>query len=127
MQAGMTTIRKIYSIIGPPTSNACWEAQKGRFMHYQFLFFFLVIFGIQAFGFAIHTQELYKKEKDVAFSFADVKYFHRFTTNDQHEYTPAAQEDLNAWKDMVTIRYYRKAKDDGALAAIANATLENYK
>jgi hypothetical protein len=68
-----------------------------------------------------------KKEKVAAFSLADLKYFHRFTKVDQHEYTPNGQEDLNAWTDMVTINLYRKAKDGDALAAIANAVLENYK
>jgi hypothetical protein len=47
--------------------------------------------------------------------------------DDQHEYTPAGQEDLKAWKDMVTLQYYRKAKDGEALAAVANAVLNNYK
>jgi len=65
--------------------------------------------------------------KEEAFSFANVKYFHRFTQQDQHEYTPAGQEDLNAWTDMVTIQLYRKAKDGEGLAAAANAVLENYK
>lgn len=51
------------------------------------------------------------KAKVEAFSFARVKYFHRFTKDDQHEYTPEGQEDLNAWADMVTINLYRKAKD----------------
>jgi hypothetical protein len=68
-----------------------------------------------------------RKEKVAAFSFADVKYFHRFTKDDQHEYTPDGQEDLNAWTDMVTILSYPKAKDGEALAATANAVLENYK
>ena len=68
-----------------------------------------------------------KKERVAAFSFADVKYFHRFTEADQHEYTPDGQEDLNAWTDMVTILFYRKAKDAEGLAATANAVLENYK
>jgi len=67
------------------------------------------------------------KAKVEAFSFASVKYFHRFTKDDQHEYTPEGQEDLNAWADMVTIHLYRKAKDGEALAAMANAVLENYK
>ena len=67
------------------------------------------------------------KAKVEAFSFARVKYFHRFTKDDQHEYTPEGQEDLNAWADMVTIHLYRKAKDGDALAAMANAVLENYK
>lgn len=34
---------------------------------------------------------------------------------------------MKAWTDMVTILFYRKAKDGDALAAIANAVLENYK
>src|SRR5215204_1030560 len=62
-----------------------------------------------------------------AFSFAGVAYFHRFTKNDQHEFTPAGQEDLNAWADMVTVHVYRDATNGEALAATANAVLENYK
>lgn len=68
-----------------------------------------------------------KKEKATDFSLADVEYFHRFTKDDQHEYTPEGQEDLKAWTDMTTIQIYRKAKDGEALAATANAVLENYK
>lgn len=66
-------------------------------------------------------------QKDADFSFSDVNYFHRFTKDDQHEYTPDGQENLNAWTDMVTILSYRKAKDGEGLAATANAVLENYK
>ena len=66
-------------------------------------------------------------EKAAAFSLAEVKYFHRFTKDDQHEYTPAGQENLNAWTDMVTLRVYRNAKDGEGLASTANAVLENYK
>jgi hypothetical protein len=44
-----------------------------------------------------------KKAIDAAFSLADVKYFHGYTQADQHEYTPAGQEDLRAWRDMVTV------------------------
>jgi len=67
-----------------------------------------------------------EKEK-AAIAFGNVKYFHRFTQNDQHEYTPAGQEDLEAWKDMVTILYFRNVKDGDALAAVANNSLETYK
>jgi hypothetical protein len=61
------------------------------------------------------------------FSFAGINYFHRFTKDDQHEYTPKGQEDLSDWKDMVTINFYRRAKDGETLAATANAVLQNYK
>jgi len=87
---------------------------------------FLLTALFQIVGGACLSQDFSKTEK-AAISFGDVKYFHRFTTNDQHEYTPAGQEDLDAWKDMVTIHYYRNAKDGEALAAIANGTLGNYK
>ena len=49
------------------------------------------------------SQETDKKEKAAAFALEDVKYFHRFTKADQHEYTPDGQEDLKSWTDMVTI------------------------
>lgn len=65
------------------------------------------------------------KVKSAAFSLAGVEYFHRFTQDDQHEYTPNGQGDLKAWTDMVTIHFYRNAKDGEALAGTANAVLEN--
>lgn len=74
-----------------------------------------------------HPQRTGQKEQPAAFSLAGVKYFHRFTKDDQHEYTPAGQENLQAWTDMVTTHVYRNAKDGEALAATANVVLENYK
>ena len=62
-----------------------------------------------------------------AFSLGGIAYFHRYTTGDQHEYTPKGQEDLNAWTDMVTILAYRNVTDGEGLAASANAVLETYK
>jgi hypothetical protein len=67
------------------------------------------------------------KGKPAAFALAGVNYFHRFTKDDLHEYTPDGQEDLKHWTDMVTINYYPKAKDGESLATTANAVLENYK
>ena len=84
-------------------------------------FFFFAALGVHNLAGASLKKDSGTKEKDAAFSFAEVKYFHRFTKDDQHEYTPAVQEDLKAWKDMVTIHYYRKAIDGEALAAIANS------
>lgn len=62
-----------------------------------------------------------------AFTFRNTDYFHRWSQNTQHEFTPDKQEDLKAWTDMVTINLYPEAKDGDTLAARANATLENYK
>ena len=62
-----------------------------------------------------------------AFVFRAVEYFHRWSQNEQHEFTPKGQEDLKKWTDMVTLNIYRDARDGDALAAKANAVLANYK
>lgn len=67
------------------------------------------------------------KKESAAFTFAEVNYFRRFTQGEQHEYTPAGQENLQTWTDMVTLWFYRNAKTAEALAATANTVLTNYK
>ncbi|HVF70283.1 MAG TPA: hypothetical protein VM940_01630 [Chthoniobacterales bacterium] len=62
-----------------------------------------------------------------AFVLRSVDYFHRWSQNDQHEFTPAGQEDLEKWADMVTINVYPDVHDGDALAVTANAVLANYK
>jgi hypothetical protein len=62
-----------------------------------------------------------------AFVFGGIDYFHRWSQNDQHEFTPEGQENLDKWADMITINVYQSAHDGDALAAKANAVLENYK
>ncbi len=47
--------------------------------------------------------------------------------NHQHEFTPEGREDLEMWSDMITMNVYPDAHDGDALAAKANAILENYK
>jgi hypothetical protein len=73
------------------------------------------------------TEQSNPKEKAAAFEFSNVKYFHRYAKGDMHEYTPAGQDDLKHWTDMVTLHAYRNASDGDALAATANAVLQNYK
>lgn len=62
-----------------------------------------------------------------AFVFGEVGYFHRWSQNDQHEFTPATQDDLKRWSDMITVNGYPDVADGERLAATANAVLENYK
>jgi len=62
-----------------------------------------------------------------AFVFGEVPYFHRWSQNDQHEFTPAKQEDLKQWSDMITVNGYPDVADGDQLAVTANAVLENYK
>src|SRR5256885_1119070 len=59
--------------------------------------------------------------------FREVSYFYRWSKNDQTEFTPEKQEDLNTWTDMITLNGYPDVGDGERLAAAANAVLENYK
>ena len=61
------------------------------------------------------------------FVFRETAYWHRWSKNDQHEYTPKGQEDLQQWVDMITINRYPDVHDGERLAATANSVLENYK
>jgi len=62
-----------------------------------------------------------------AFTFRGVGYLHRWSMNGQHEFTPEGQENLKKWSDMITMNVYPDAHNGEALAAKANAVLENYK
>ena len=62
-----------------------------------------------------------------AFAFRGVDYFHRWSQGEQHEFTPARQEDLKKWADMMTVNGYPGIDDGDGLAATANSVLENYK
>ena len=54
-------------------------------------------------------------------------YLHRWSQNDQHEFTPRGQEDLNKWTDMLTVNVYRQVTNGEGLALVANQVLERYK
>jgi hypothetical protein len=62
-----------------------------------------------------------------AFAFEHVDYFHRWSSATQHEFTPARQEDLEHWSDMITVNDYPGVDDDEKMAQTANAVLGNYE
>ena len=62
-----------------------------------------------------------------AFVFRGVSYFHRWSNNDQHEFTPDKQEDLDHWSDMITVNAYPGVDDGEKMAGTANAVLGNYR
>lgn len=70
---------------------------------------------------------LTSKEDRSAFAFQKVDYFHRWSQGTQHEFTPAKQEDLDHWADMITINVYPGVDDGEKLAGTANAVLGNYR
>src|SRR3954468_8681148 len=70
---------------------------------------------------------LTSKDDRAAFAFQKVDYFHRWSQNQQHEFTPAKQEDLDHWSDMITINGYPSVGDADKLAGATNGVLENYR
>jgi hypothetical protein len=67
------------------------------------------------------------EKNNAGFSFRGVEYFHRWSQGTQHEFTPAKQEDLEHWTDMITINGYPGVNDGEKMAGTANAVLGNYK
>jgi hypothetical protein len=63
----------------------------------------------------------------VTLTFAGQAYRLRWSSQHQHEFTPAGQEDLNRWTDMVTINTYPGVSDGDGLADVANRALGNYR
>ena len=62
-----------------------------------------------------------------ALSFRGVGYWHRWSKNGQHEFTPEGQSDLQAWTDMVIVNVHREVRTEEQLAGLANAVLGNYQ
>jgi hypothetical protein len=80
-----------------------------------------LLVALAAFSFAA------KKQEPAAFEFREVEYFHRWSQGNQHEFTPANQEDLEHWTDMITINGYPGVDDAEKMAGAANAVLANYQ
>ena len=62
-----------------------------------------------------------------SFVFKEAGYFHRWSLNNQHEFTPEGQEDLEKWAEMVTMNIYPNVHEGEGLASVANVVLDNYK
>jgi len=60
-------------------------------------------------------------------TFSGKEYFHRWSDKNQHEFTPAKQEDLSKWNDMMTINLYPQINNGDGLAGAANSILGTYQ
>lgn len=63
----------------------------------------------------------------VTLDFSGQTYRLRWSSQHQHEFTPAGQDDLSRWTDMVTINTYPGVSDGEGLAVVANRVLGTYK
>ena len=60
-------------------------------------------------------------------SLGGTTYLHRWSKDDQHEFTPQRDPDLKTWRDMVTVNVHPLATTPEKTAGIANKMLANYK
>jgi hypothetical protein len=90
------------------------------------LYFVLILISLICATSAAAQKEADTKSK-ITLNFNQTDYLHRWSQNDQHEFTPPGQEDLSKWTDMLTINFYQHVTDGEALATVANQVLENYK
>lgn len=88
-------------------------------------FALILIFTVCATIGATHKQADAKSKLILNFNQTD--YVHRWSQNDQHEFTPPGQDDLSKWTDMLTINFYPQVNEAEGLAMVANQVLENYK
>lgn len=60
-------------------------------------------------------------------SLGGTTYLHRWSKNDQHEFTPVRDPDLKKWRDMVTVNVHEAATTPEKLAEVANKMLTSYQ
>jgi len=68
-----------------------------------------------------------QKPAKTPLKFQGVDYYHRYSKDTLHEYTPKGQENLQKWADMITINDYPSVRTGDGLASAANSVLETYK
>ena len=59
--------------------------------------------------------------------FAGQTFVHRWSKDNQNEFTPPEQPDLSAWHEMLTLNIYPTVHDGEQLAQLSNAVLANYQ
>lgn len=60
------------------------------------------------------------------FTFDGTEYFHRWSKDDQHDFTPLEQIELSDWSDMVSLYRYPGLQTAAELEALTNVVLAHY-
>ncbi len=68
-----------------------------------------------------------EQSEKLKLEFDGIEFLHRNSEGNLHEFTPADQEDLEAWTDMLSVIVYPDVEDGDDLAEIANRVLGLYK
>lgn len=59
--------------------------------------------------------------------FRGASFVHRWSREDQHEFTPRDDTDLKSWRDMITLNAHAQTASGEQLADVANTVLSNYR
>jgi len=143
LKKGESTSQDVRSRFGAPFQQDRSENGQTHYLYHIYLpanHDSSPIDGVIIFGFDVNDKylgiQVLKRDKGgqrddpkekVSIDFNGAKYLLRWTNGTQFEFTPAGQEDLDRWTDMVTLLLFPTAKDADALAQIANATLSRYQ
>src|SRR5262245_48467377 len=81
--------------------------------------------------FAVHCNNAFAasgpESQPLTVAFGGRPFIHRWSKDNQNEFTPEGQTDLTKWNEMVTINIHANVKDSDQLAALANSVLSNYQ
>lgn len=70
--------------------------------------------------------EEHSEPETLTVMFNDTEYIFRFSEGGLYEFTPAGQEDLSRWVEMLSINLYADLMGEDALAEVANSVLATY-
>jgi hypothetical protein len=60
-------------------------------------------------------------------SFRGTDFVHRWSKDNQNEFTPRDDSDLAKWRDMITVNLHESVANGDQLAEVANRILSNYQ
>jgi hypothetical protein len=99
-------------------------------MNGQRWYLFLVVISLAMLGSApVHAGQSKndRNSKVMTLHFAGVDYLHRWSKDNQNEFTPQQDRDLASWRDMVTVIRHENVTNASDLADLANRVLAKYQ
>jgi len=68
-----------------------------------------------------------RSKEAITINFRGTDFVHRWSKDNQNEFTPRSDSDLAKWRDMVTVNVHESVANGDQLAEVANRILGNYQ
>ena len=68
-----------------------------------------------------------KSKEAMTLNFRGTDFVHRWSKDNQNEFTPRNDSDLAKWRDMITVNVHESVANGDQLAEVANRILSNYQ